>query len=279
VSGIANDLRTIGVLWKRDLMLFARQRSRIAGTLIQPLLLWLAIGGGMAPTFRLGTEGVGYMEYFFPGVVLLMVLMTSLFSTMSVIEDRHQGFLQGVLVAPGSRAAVVLGKSLGCSTVAMIQAGIFLLFAPFAGFSLGSVRWYVLVPVLGLTAMALTAVGFAVAWWLDSIQGYHVVMSVVLFPLWILSGAMFPPEGLHPILRTIVLWNPLSYSVAALRRAIHGGSLHEGTGLPGLEAGIEMAVISGTAVAAVAVAAWTCARLPAAGGGPTVRKPRTGAAR
>lgn len=259
-------------------MLFVRQKSRIAGTLAQPLLLWLAIGAGMAPTFSLGVQEVGYMEYFFPGVVMLMVLMTSLFSTMSVIEDRHQGFLQGVLVGPGSRASVVLGKSLGSTTVAMIQAGLFLLLAPLAGFPLAEFRFLPLALVLGLTAMALTGAGFVVAWWLDSIQGYHVVMSIVLFPLWILSGAMFPAEGLHPVLRTILLCDPLSYSVAALRRAIHGGALHAGTGLPGHGAVTEIAVVAAAALAALLAATWTCTRIPAAGGGGSSRRRRQGTA-
>ncbi len=260
------DLRTVSVLWRRDLLLFVRQRSRIAGTLLQPLLLWLGIGAGMTPTFRLGSGAIDYMEYFYPGVVLLMVLMTSMFSAMSVIEDRHQGFLQGVLVAPGSRAALVLGKSLGSTSVTLLQAVLFLLLAPVAGFSFRSIQWIALALVLALTALTLTAIGFAVAWWLDSIQGYHVVMSVVLFPAWVLSGAMFPPMGLHPVLRTIVLWNPLSYSVAALRRALHGGTLHEGAGLPGLGAGVELAVIVLTTVVSVVLATGTCSRLPAAGG-------------
>jgi len=140
VSRLAADLHVISVLWRRDLVLFTRQKSRIAGTLIQPILFWLAIGSGMAPTFRLGSGGIGYMGYFFPGTLVMLVLFSSIFATMSVIEDRHQGFLQGVLVAPGSRASVVLGKSLASTTVALIQAALFVLLAPFAGFPLGASR-------------------------------------------------------------------------------------------------------------------------------------------
>ena len=100
MSGLTFDLRTIAVLWRRDLLLFFRQKSRIAGTIAQPLLFWLGIGAGMAPTFRPGSGTPNYMEYFYPGVVVLMLLMSSMSSTMGVIEDRHQGFLQGVLAAP-----------------------------------------------------------------------------------------------------------------------------------------------------------------------------------
>src|SRR4029079_8988917 len=107
---------------------------------------------------------------------------------MSVIEDRHQGFLQGVLVAPGSRASVVLGKSLASTTVALIQAALFVLLAPFAGFPLGGISWGATFARRALTPLALAGLGFTIAWWLDSTQGYHVVMSLVLFPAWILSG-------------------------------------------------------------------------------------------
>jgi daunorubicin resistance ABC transporter membrane protein len=263
-------LRTVEVLWKRDLTLFARQKSRIAGSLIQPLLFWLAMGGGFSPTFRLGSGELDYMEYFFPGVVLLVVLMTTLFTTMSVIEDRHQGFLQGVLVAPGSRVSLVLGKCLGSASVAAIQAALFLALAPLAGFPVAQIRWGTLALALGLTAVLLSAAGFAVAWWLDSVQAYHVVMSLVLFPLWILSGAMFPPEGLHPVLRWIVVANPLSYSVAAVRRSLHAGELHAGTGLPGLGAATEILVLAAVAAVAVTLAARVCStRAPA---GPAARR-------
>jgi len=266
VSGFSYDLHMIRVLWRRDLLLFWRQKSRVAGSFVQPLLFWLAIGAGLSPTFRLGSGDVGYFQYFYPGVVLLVVLMTTLFTTMSVIEDRSQGFLQGVLVAPGSRVALVLGKCLGSSSVAGIQAAVFLLLMPLAGMPLSGVHWGSLFLVLGFTALALSAAGFAVAWWLDSIQGYHVVMSVILFPLWILSGAMFPPGGLHPVLKAIVVANPLSYATAGLRRALCGGTVPAGTDLLGAGSGaIELWVTAVFAAAAVAAAAWTCARRPAVG--------------
>ena len=264
MSRLAADGRVIAVLWRRDLVLFARQKSRIAGTLIQPILFWLAIGSGMAPTFRLGSGGIGYLGYFFPGTLVMLVLFSSIFATMSVIEDRHQGFLQGVLVSPGSRASIVLGKALASTTVALVQAALFVLLAPLAGFALGSVAWGSLFVALGLTALALAGLGFTIAWWLDSTQGYHVVMSLVLFPAWILSGAMFPPEGLPAAMRGILRFNPMSYSVSALRRALHGGALPPGTGLPGVGPASEFLVVAGLAVITVATAAWYCSRAPAA---------------
>ena len=125
------NLATIQVLVRRDLTRFFRQRSRVLGALAQPILFWLIIGGGLDRTFHVpGSAGLGYREYFFPGVIMMIVLFTSIFSTMSVIEDRHAGFLQAVLVAPSSRGALVLGKTLGGVAVALLQAALVLCVCP-----------------------------------------------------------------------------------------------------------------------------------------------------
>lgn len=241
-SPFAQDLATIGVLVRRDLTRFVRERSRIVGALVQPLIFWLVIGSGMSSTFRLpgGRSDVDYMEYFFPGVVVMVVLFTAIFTTMSVIEDRHSGFLQAVLVAPGSRTAVVLGKCLGASSIAMIQGVVFLLLSPLADFDLLQIAWPAVLSGLGLTCLALCTLGFGVAWWLDSTAGYHVVMSLVLLPLWILSGAMFPASG--GVMAWVQRLNPMSYAVSIVRRGIYGQALPEG-----------MTLITGSALTEIAV--------------------------
>lgn len=259
-SAFAFERGTVTVLWWRDLLHFVQQRSRLAGALATPLLLWLMIGAGIAPSFSSDPGGPGYMEYFFPGVILLLILQVSISATMSVIEDRTQGFLQGVLVAPGSRAAVVLGKTLGSTTVALLHSAVFLALAPLAGFPYTGISWIPLLVVAGLAGLALSAMGFAIAWALESIQGYHVVMNLVLFPLWILSGAMFPAGDLHPVLSTLVVWNPMSYAMSALRRALYGGALPPGVELSGAGAAFELAVLGATAAAMLALAAWIARR-------------------
>jgi len=262
VSALAQDWAVVSVLWRRDLVRFFRERSRVIGALVQPLLFWLIIGSGMSATFALPgrTSGVSYLEYFFPGVIVMVTLFTSIFATMSVIEDRSRGFLQGVLAAPGSRAAVVLGKCAGASTVALVQAVAFLLLAPLAGFSLAVADWPVVAATLVLASLALTASGFAVAWWLDSTQGYHVVMSVLLIPMWILSGAMFPAPGVRWI-QLVMRANPMAYAVSALRRGLYGGALPAGSGLTAVSApGIDLLVLAAFALVAVTVAVRVCAR-------------------
>ena len=264
-SALAQDFAVVAVLWRRDLVRFFREKSRVVGALVQPLLFWLIIGSGMSTTFTLpgsagAAGGVGYLQYFFPGVIVMVTLFTSIFATMSVIEDRSRGFLQGVLASPGSRASVVLGKCAGASTVAIVQAFAFLLLGPAAGFSLGAYDWATVAATLVLSSLALTAAGFAVAWWLDSTQGYHVVMSILLIPMWILSGAMFPAPGVRWIQIAMRL-NPMSYAVCALRRAMYGGTLPSGSGLSAVApAGVDLLVLLGFAAVALAVAIWVCAR-------------------
>src|SRR5207302_1582487 len=138
-----------------------RQLSRVVGALVQPLIFWLVIGSGLSGSFRMqGADGVGYVQYFYPGIVMLVVLFTSIFTTMSVIEDRHKGFLQAVLVAPASRAALVLGKTLGGVAIALMQAAIFLALAPLAGFDVRAIHWGELALLLVLIGVGLSSMGF-----------------------------------------------------------------------------------------------------------------------
>ena len=244
----------ITTLVARDLLRFVRQPSRIVGALSQPLLLWLVIGSGYGGTMRSAGEA-GYLGYFFPGVVAMVVLFTAIFSTMSVIEDRHAGFLQAVLVAPAPRLALVLGKTLGGTLIALFQGGLFLLLSPWAGFPLGNVHWPAALATLALLSLGLTALGFALAWAIDSTQGYHAVMSVLLMPLWIVSGAMFPAAKGGGWLATVMTWNPVAYGVAGLRRALAGGALAPGLGVPGATAARELMVCAGFAIGCIALAA------------------------
>ncbi len=255
---LGDDLATVGVLWRRDLARFFRQRSRLVGALVQPIVFWLLIGGGMASTFSLGTApGLGYMEYFYPGIVVMMVLFASIFGTITVIEDRHAGFLQSVVVGPGSRTALVLGKSLGVGSVGLMQAALFLVFTPWAGFAPGDVSWFSLALFLVVGAVGLSAFGFALAWWLDSSQAYHAVMSILLLPGWVLSGAMFPASADHAVLGAIMRANPMTYIVSGVRRALYGGDLPAGTSAVD-SAPLELAVTLGFAVAAVSLATFVC---------------------
>ncbi|MCS6913753.1 MAG: ABC transporter permease [Myxococcales bacterium] len=258
----AFHLRAVGVLVQRDLLRFFRQRSRVVGALLQPLLFWLVIGSGLSGSFRMpGASSVDYVQYFYPGVVLLVVLFTSIFTTMSVIEDRQHGFLQAVLVAPSSRLSLVLGKTLGGVTIALVQAAALLLLAPLAGFPWRAIHWPLVLAVLLLSGVALSALGFALAWSLNSTQGYHVVMSLLLIPLWVISGAMFPAQGAPPWLARLMQANPLSHAVASLRRALYGPAYQEVLG-PGSTAAFELGVLLVFALVTLSLAVGVCSRRP-----------------
>jgi ABC-2 type transport system permease protein len=138
-----------------------------------------------------------------------------------VIEDRHEGFLQSVLIAPGSRSALVLGKALGVSSIGLIQATSFLALAPLAGFSFLEIDWVTLFVFMSLGALSLATFGFALAWWLDSSQAYHAIMAIILLPGWVLSGAMFPINPDQTILAWVMRLNPMSYIVDGVRRAFY----------------------------------------------------------
>jgi daunorubicin resistance ABC transporter membrane protein len=256
---LAYDVATALVLARRDLVRFFRQPSRLLGALGQPVIFWLVIGGGFAGTFRMPGSDVPYLRYFYPGVVLMVVLFASIFTTASVIEDRHRGFLQSVQAAPGSRAALVVGKALGSASVALTQAALFLALAPVAGFAWSAIEWPLLAAALGLAAVALAALGFAVAWALDNVQGYHAIQMTVLVPLWVVSGAMFPPPEVHPALAALLRANPLAHAVSAARRALAG--VDAPGVLPG-SAGQDLAVCALFAAACLALAV-LAARRPA----------------
>jgi ABC-2 type transport system permease protein len=217
-------------LWQREIVRFLRQRNRIVGALATPLVFWLLIGSGAGPGFRLPgqPEDLTYLAYFFPGTVMLILLFTAIFSTISIIEDRREGFLQGVLVAPVAPEAIVLGKFLGGMTLAAGQALLFCLAAPLAGLPLDLAVLARLIPALLVVGFGLVGLGFLLAWPLESTQGFHAIMNVFLMPLWLLSGSLFPAAA-DSWVRYVVMVNPLAYGTAAVRRAFHGDAVAFGS--------------------------------------------------
>ena len=222
-SGSAGLWLPAFTLWWREIVRFYRQKARVVGVVASPLLFWVVIGSGFGSSFRSG-GGAGqqdYLVYFYPGALVLIVLFTSIFAMMSVIDDRKEGFLLSVMVAPVPRSAIVLGKVLGGSTPATVQGMIFLVFAPLVGIHLGVVQVMMIFLVVFLVSFSLTALGFAIAWPMDSTQAFHAVVNLFLIPLWLLSGALFPLSGASGWLRVMMQINPLSYGVDALRLLLY----------------------------------------------------------
>jgi len=208
------SLLAVETLWQRELLRFWRQKSRVVGVVASPLIFWAVIGFG---------SGENGPKFFFPGTVVLTVMFSAIFSTMSIIEDRREGFLLSMLVSPASRTSLVLGKILGSATLGWIQGVIVLAFAPLAGISLSFGQILPLAGVIFLISFTLTALGFLIAWKFDSTQGYHAVMNLLLLPMWLVSGAVFSIAGASAAIRGVMLVNPLTYSLALLRRMLTPG--------------------------------------------------------
>jgi len=204
----------VQALAHRELVRFFRQRNRVIGALVQPILFWALFSSGLRQ------NDLGF-EFFFPGTLAMILLFTAIFATISIIEDRREGFLQSVLVAPAPRSAMVLGKITGGAAIALLQALLFLGLGWLTLDMASSLLELLLAVVLmAAVAIALTSLGFVIAWRMDSTQGFHAIMSVFLFPMWLLSGSLFPYDP-----RSWITWvsqfNPLTYGVAGLRHYLH----------------------------------------------------------
>jgi ABC-2 type transport system permease protein len=233
---------------------FLRQRSRIVGAFGSPLIFWLLLGSGVGTSFSPAGQvhDMGYLEYFFPGTVVLILLFTSIFSTISIIEDRKEGFLQAVLVAPMPRSAFVLGKLLGGTTLALMQGVIFMLMAPLAGISVTAIPQTL--GILALVAFGLTALGYVIAWRMDSTQGFHAIMNLFLIPMWLLCGAVFPVSGAPAWLQSVILINPLTYGLAAVRWSIYEPAVAATMALPPFSLSVAVTVLFAAVVSIAAVA-------------------------
>jgi len=197
-------------LWQRELVRFWRQKSRVMGVVASPLVFWLVIG--------LGSNDLGR---FYSGALVLTVMFSAIFSTITIIEDRREGFLLSMLVSPAPRTSLVLGKVMGSATLAWIQGLIFLAFAPLAGVSIHPME---LIPVAGaifLISFTLTGLGFVIAWKMNSTSGFHAIMNLLLLPMWMVSGSLFTMATAHGIIRAIMRVNPLTYSISLLNDTLH----------------------------------------------------------
>ena len=217
-------------LCKRELVRFLRQKHRIIGALATPIVFWLLIGGGMGRSFQApggpANNAGGYMSYFFPGTVVMILLFTAIFSTISIIEDRREGFLQSVLVAPISPMVIVLGKVLGGTVLAFGQGLIFLALSPLIGFHYTILSLLSAMFMMFIMSFSLTALGFCIAWQMSSTQGFHAIMNLFLMPMWFLSGALFPSDGAWVGLAWAIRLNPLSYGLAGLRQSMQWTGSH-----------------------------------------------------
>jgi ABC-2 type transport system permease protein len=245
----------VATLWWRECVRFSRDRTRALSSIATALLFWVLIGFGLAGSFApVGMPGeVGAVEYLYPGTVLFVVLLAAIVGTFSLIEDRRAGFLQGVIVAPVPRTSIVLGKVLGGTTMAVAQGAVLLPLAPLVGVPLGLRGLLIGIVALLSMAFALTSLGFILAWRMESIQGFHGIVNLLLMPMWFLSGALFPVEGAAGGLQLVMRLNPVAYGLAAFRQALYGDSGAGWVG-PGTAWAVTVAFALALFAAAVALA-------------------------
>jgi ABC-2 type transport system permease protein len=213
-------MKTIYILWLRQIKRYYRSRARIVGSLGQPILFLLAFGYGFGPIFQRAGGG-NYLEFLAPGIIAMSIIFTAIFSGIEIIWDRQFGFLKETLVAPVSRTNIMIGRTLGGATVATLQGVIVFIISYIAGFRPESIMLLPLSLVyMALTAIFFTALGTAIASVLEDIQGFQLIINFLVQPLFFLSGALFPLQGLPKALEVVARINPLSYGVDGLRGSL-----------------------------------------------------------
>jgi ABC-2 type transport system permease protein len=215
-------MNAVYVMWLRQLKRYSRSRARIVGSLGQPLLFLLGLGFGFGSIYQRAGQG-NYIQFLAPGVVAMTILFTSVFSGIELIWDRQFGFLKETLVAPVPRLMIMIGRTLGGATIAVLQGLIVVGICLLAGFR---VRTLAAVPMMLvymiLTAILFTAFGTAVASLLSDFQGFQLVMNFLIMPMFFISGALFPLTNVPKLLEVVATFNPLSYGVDGLRLALIG---------------------------------------------------------
>ena len=221
---IAPPFHALVRLIARELLRFVRQPSRIVATLGTPVLLWLLLGSGFARSFDppSGHAASSYAAFLLPGVLTVSVMFTAILGAISLIDDRHAGFLQSVLVSPAPRWVAWGSKLAGASAIATAQAALLLPAAAILRLPAGVVGHLGAIATLACVAVGVAGLGLALAWRVDSVQGFHGVMNLLLMPMWLLSGSVFPLEGASGWLRVVMLVNPMTWPTRALHASLAG---------------------------------------------------------
>ncbi|MGP1310712.1 MAG: ABC transporter permease [Phycisphaerales bacterium] len=203
----------------REIVRVLRQPSRIVAALGTPALIWAFFASGFARSVRTDTDA-GYALFLLPGMVTLTATFSAIFSAISLIHDRREGFLQSAIVSPAPAWSIALGKALGCSVVAFVQAAALLLLAPLFTDDLTMVGFTLALLAAVSATLAVTGLGMALAWKVNSVEGFHGVMNLLLTPMWLLSGAVFDVSSASPWLAWLARLNPLTHVTDAMRAAL-----------------------------------------------------------
>lgn len=260
-TAFSRGLTGVFVLWLRELKRFWRDRPRRLGAFFQPLIYLFLLGTGMQAAFTVfGGGKIDYVTFMYPGILAMTVLFTSVFSSISILWDRQFGFLKEVLVSPIPRTSVAVGKIAGGASTACLQGAILMLlaFVPgLLGFSLTTL-WKVLllIPVTILLSGSMTSMGVAIAARMKSFEAFPIVMNFILLPMFFLSGAMFPLQGLPGWMEVLTRINPLTYGVDLMRGIALGGTDVGGLKVQVFPAWLDVLVMVGFGVVMMGIAIW-----------------------
>lgn len=226
------DLRAVRAITRREVIRFLRAKSRIVASISMPLIWFCAFGLGLGSAFGVRYGEIGYAEFLAPGIVAMTVLFASTFSGMSIIVDKEFGILKELLVAPISRVSLVLGKLLGGMATSLIRAVlIMILFCLMLDIEMSILEYCGVLAIICLIAVGFGGLAIAIATRMDSMEGFGLIVELIVMPIFFLSGAFFPVEKLPGWLSTVVVLNPLTYGVDGLRQLMVGagsfGLLHD----------------------------------------------------
>ena len=265
--GLRHELRAIRVVWQREMIRFGRDRLRVITSLIQPVLFLFVLGTGLSSITTGTVANINLRTFMFPGALSMAVLFTAMFSAASIVWDREFGFLREMLVAPISRASIVIGKCLGGATTASLQGLLILLMAGLVGVPYSFSLFFTVLAELILFAFTLTAFGVMTAARIQQFQAYMALNQMLLMPLFFLSGALFPLRGLPAWLHVLTRIDPLTYAVDPVRRAVFAHLdvppaterlLNPGVTWGGwqVSTAVELLIVAGMGVAMLLVAIW-----------------------
>lgn len=215
------DPEGIAMIWRRDMVRLWRQRTRLLGAIARALVWLFALGLGLRGSLS-SIGGFSYAQFVFPGVIAMTVIFSGLQSAISIVYDREFGFLKEVQVAPTPRSTLVIGKCLGGASSSTVQALIILIFAPFASVTLNPLNVLATVVATFVTALAIAGLGVVIAMWITDFENFGTIQNFITLPLYMFSGAIFPTRQVPPWLHVILLLNPLSYGVNAIRGVLLG---------------------------------------------------------